>query len=218
MLCETKNLLFYGFIICISVLIIWLLIPKPYNINSTKYIISTLDNKAYKVNVNHLNSQRAADTMAQLNIKMTSFLTYLKQAVLYENNPDKAHVSIVQNIINRYNPDNLRENSPYSSDTSYVINKGEIFAMCLRKDDKDENPTKFHDLSVLMFVMMHEISHLAIQEHDHLPYFWETFKYLLIEAENANIYYSIDYSKQPINYCGLYLDYNPRYDIYLKSA
>ena len=124
----------------------------------------------------------------------------------------------VARLLARYNPDNLAENSPKdpSGDTSYTIDKGAIVAICLRERDPaasgDPAAYDIHDLDTLTFVTLHEMAHIAIEDVDHPKRFWSAFRFLLEEAEEGGVYRSPDFAAAPRYYCGVTIDYNPRYD------
>lgn len=123
-------------------------------------------------------------------------------------NPDKR--KIVDSLLNGYNPDVLTEHIPLGSETSYTSNKGEAMRLCLR--DKGD-PRKLIDEDTLMFVVLHEISHIAAYDTwGHTTRFWEVFKFILREAVSAGMYTPRDYSRNKINYCGLILTHNPLFD------
>ena len=42
--------------------------------------------------------------------------------------------------------------------------------------------------------------------------FWANFKFLIINAKEANIYNPLDYKKNPQDYCGMTITDNPYYD------
>lgn len=114
----------------------------------------------------------------------------------------------VDNLLNRYNPLVIKENTPVQPDTSYTVNKGEEIYMCLR--DKNYN---FHDMSLLKFVLLHEMSHILSNTYAHDRAFWSNFAWLLHYCYNKGLYVPIDYRKYPVWYCKkLYLDSNPFYD------
>lgn len=114
-------------------------------------------------------------------------------------------------LLENFDPSTLMENVPIdSSNTSFVRNKGEVFAMCLRERATGED--KFHDKQILEFVLIHELSHLTCFQYGHGLEFWKNFKILLIEAELAGMHTSKNYTIEPEYYCSLYVDYNPRYD------
>lgn len=113
------------------------------------------------------------------------------------------------NSINlRYRPDIMTEGWPNGEDTSYVMNKEEELRMCLR-DDK----LNFHDMHLLKFVMVHELSHMGTIEVEHAGEFTRNFTWLLHFLERHGVYKSTDYAHNPVYYCGkIQLNYNPRYD------
>ena len=63
-----------------------------------------------------------------------------------------------------------------------------------------------------MFVIIHELAHVASESIGHTDEFWKNFKFLLIEAEKIGIYKPIDYKTNPKNYCGMEITDNPYYD------
>lgn len=201
-------------------------------LNKATPIVSTIDGKEYKVHQNLDNPQSAANILAIINETIIKLLTYLKYKYnasfnrqplvsnagldLFSNtninqHPLSSRVTAVHKILSRYNPDNLIENSPLDTkgDTSYTMDKGSIIAFCLR--DKNETHS-LHNLPMLLFVAIHELAHVAIDDNDHPPVFWETFKWLLLEAEEAGIYQSPNFANTPYDYCGMNVDYNPRFD------
>ena len=229
--------------LCMSVIIISIIIlivefcqivhkkmREHFTIDQTKPVVSSIDGMSYRVHKSHEDPEEAADLLAMLNKKTTDLLRWLRKRYIggpgvppaaspYELS--KARIDAVQNIMARYNPDNLAENSPLdvTGDSSYCLDKGAVIAICLRtkyipaKDGRPAvQPGQLHDLDSLLFVTLHEIAHTAIEAIDHAPVFWSTFKFLLDEAEASGIYYSQDYNRYPIDYCGVHVDYNVRYD------
>lgn len=77
---------------------------------------------------------------------------------------------------------------------SYTINKKKVY-LCL----KDENG-EYYDYNMLMYVALHELSHVICDEIGHTPKFHRIFEQLLKQAEEIKIYDS----SIPIikNYCG----------------
>jgi hypothetical protein len=181
-----------------------------YQIFNTVKIKSSVDGQEYSVHTYNGSdlAQESANMLAIINNKAIILMKHLKRT--YPKDPK------VINLLKRYNPDNLVENSPSDifGDTSYSINKGSLLAMCIRsKDDneKGKNPI-IHDEQLVTFVMIHELAHLTIEEYNHPDPFWIAFRFLLIESEKIGIYTNVDYSLYPIVYCGLKVDYNPVFD------
>jgi len=79
-------------------------------------------------------------------------------------------------------------------------------------DKKKNGEGGLIDSNTLMFVAIHELSHIATQSIGHTKEFWENFKFLLKESEKINIYNPIDYKKKPEEYCGISIKDNPYYD------
>lgn len=111
----------------------------------------------------------------------------------------------------RYNPDGIRENDPPDSNsTSFTEDKGRVLALCLR--DPATKKKKFHDPNLISFVDLHELAHIGSVAWGHGDEFWSNFKFLLEHARHIDIYSPVDYSTQPVNYCGLDVTYNPLFD------
>ena len=103
-----------------------------------------------------------------------------------------------------YNPDSLFETLEGSKYTSYSVNKGEKLSLCLRKMDNT-----FVDDNTVLFVVIHELSHIMTDEVGHTPLFWENMRYLLEEAEKLDIYRPINYKEEPQQYCGMEINTTP---------
>jgi len=205
-----------------------------FTIDQTTPVTSTVDGMKYRVHGGHNNPEEAANRLAQLNRRTTDLLRWLRRR--YIGSPGvppaaapseltAARVAAVSNLLARYNPDNLAENSPLdvTGDSSYCLDKGAVIALCLRTRAMPATRGRpavaagqLHDLDTLIFVTLHEIAHAAIEDIDHPPQFWSTFKFLLEEAEAGGIYYSPDFERFPVDYCGVHVDYNPRFDTALR--
>jgi predicted metal-dependent hydrolase len=85
--------------------------------------------------------------------------------------------------------------------TSYSVNKGEELSICL----KSKKTGKVHDINVLMYVVIHEMSHFACPEVGHGPTFIKIFKKFIQVAIDNKLYYYEDYNNKPIEYCGMML-------------
>ena len=88
-----------------------------------------------------------------------------------------------KDLLKGLNKNNLLDKiSLYKGDKSYTINKQKIF-MCL----KDENDEYYHDM-MLLYVLLHELSHVICDEVGHTQKFHEIFDEVLEEAHNLGIY------------------------------
>lgn len=78
--------------------------------------------------------------------------------------------------------DILNEITLYRGDKSYTINKQKVF-LCL-KDENDE----YYDMNMLIYVLLHEISHVICDEVGHTEKFAKIFEELLEKAEEMQVY------------------------------
>lgn len=213
-------------VIVLVVLVIFLVVrrlvlgPDHFTIEHTRPVLSQVDGVKYRVHEDHNGAQRAADMLARLNAKTVDLMRALRAR--YVRGPDgdafPERREAVEHLLSRYNPDNLAENSPKdpSGDTSYTLDKGAVVAICLRRRGPsptgDPRADDIHDLDTLFFVTLHEMAHIAIDDIDHPKRFWSAFRFLLEAAEEAGVYQSPDFARAPRSYCGVTIDYNPRFD------
>ena len=108
---------------------------------------------------------------------------------------DQLHEKIQNSII--------MENSDNGVYTSYSLNKGEQIVFCLRsRKTKDQ----FHDLNLVMYVVLHEMSHVACPEYGHGDLFKYIFAFMTQNAIELNLYNKIDFSNNPTEYCGMIIN------------
>ena len=67
------------------------------------------------------------------------------------------------------------------------------------------------ELNTLVFVGIHELSHIASVTKGHGDEFWDNFKFLLENAVKAKIYTPEDYSKESVDYCGMKITDSPNF-------
>lgn len=166
-----------------------------------KCIVSTVDGNKYCVR-DRSKLQDAADMLANINVKC-------KKLVDYVNEKDHNNEN-VQRLINGYNPKRISETLPTSEYTAFSENKGEKLAFCLNKQREGES--NMIDEHTLMFVAIHELSHIATKSIGHKTEFWDNFKFLLENAKECGVHNPEDYKKKPIEYCGMQIKDNPYYD------
>jgi len=145
----------------------------------------------------------AADRLAHVNNNLNKLVNHLSKK--YPENDN------VQRLINGYNPKKIYETLPTSEFTAYSENKGEKLAFCL--DTEKNSKGRLIDMNTLMYVALHEVSHIATKSVGHTDEFWSNFKFMITEAKAINIYNPIDYKKDPVRYCGMNITDNPYYDV-----
>lgn len=166
-----------------------------------KCIVSTVDGNKYCVRERE-KLQDAADMLANVNVKCKKLVDYMNEKHGSEDN--------VQRLVNGYNPKRIMETLPTSEYTAFSENKGEKLAFCLNK--QREGVTNMIDEHTLMFVALHELSHIATKSIGHKNEFWDNFKFLLQNAKECGVHDPEDYKKKPIEYCGMEIKDNPYYD------
>jgi len=166
-----------------------------------KCIVSTVDGNKYCVRERD-NIQKAADLLAKVTEKCKALVEYMGKK--FSDNPD------VQRLVKNYNPQKVMETLPTSEYTAYSENKGEKLAFCLNKEKTENN--NLIDEHTLMFVSIHELSHIMTKSIGHKSEFWQNFKILLENAKEAGIHDPEDYKKKPREYCGMKIHDNPYYD------
>jgi len=188
------------YIIIIFVIFVGLKVYSESDAYNLKCIISDVDGERYCVR-ERSKLQLAADLLAKVTENCKELVAYCGKK--YPDNED------VQRLVQKFNPTTISETLPTSEHTAYSENKGEKIAFCLNKKKDD---TKLIDLNTLTFVAIHELSHVMTKTEGHNREFWANFKFLLINAKEANIYNPIDYKKKPEDYCGMTITDNPYYD------
>ena len=161
---KSENIL--GYVILIFVLLI---IIKNYYDNDffqLKCIVSDVNGKKYCVR-ERANIEKASDLLAKTTENMTQLVNHLQSKY-----PEKENVKF---LVKNYNPKRIKEILPTSEYTAYSENKGEKIAFCLSSVDKDD-VNHLIDQNTLMFVALHELSHVATKSIGHNDEFWSNFK------------------------------------------
>ena len=188
-------------IIVFIVLIIFFALVTLIIIESSELFIqyrnSKLNNIKYGIQDEFDKSDEAVELLAKLHDNMNDFVTDL-----HTNNPNDERV---KRLLKGFRRANIEE-APNDDGSSYTINKGDLIALCLRHKKDNHN---FHDYNTLLFVIIHEMAHIASISEGHNSEFITNFKWLLTEAKNHGYYEPINYQKSPITYCGVKVTNNP---------
>lgn len=155
--------------------------------------ISSIDGKKYFVKKGP-QAQEAADTLAIINQRCTKLVAEL---------PLNGEYFINNRLLKkRYNPASITENI-LDKEAAFTVNKGEQISFCLKTTD---NKGRIYDINTLMYVAIHELAHIGCESVGHTPEFIKYFGFLIKESLNKGLYKYVDYSKQPVNYCGVIID------------
>lgn len=146
--------------------------------------------------------EQAVALMAKIRGKLVKLQEY------YRDTPGVAQDPACARLVARFSPNAFVENDMQSKDTSYSENKGQKIVVCLR--DKTKKPTyPLIDENTVMFVMLHEMSHLMTETVGHTQEFWNNFKRILHDAVKLGIYQPVNYTQQPTPYCGMTITDTP---------
>lgn len=174
------------------------------------YAESDIDKRMYMMRRGHRKTPEflkdSANALAQINQRVTKLIEILENK--YSQDSTKNY--FISKLKENYNPYMISEAEVDPKFTTYTIDKNEM-RICLRTRDTQE---KIYDINLLMYVVLHELAHVcnytqegeAIQGHG--PEFKRIFRFLVLEAIDSNLYVYTDYSKTPVNYCGLSLSTN----------
>jgi hypothetical protein len=160
-------------------------------------IEATVNGKKYYVR-NLPDRNEAANKLATIGNSLQSLIDSLNEE---EEEKGKYNKQLKES----FNPDYITENIPGSTYVAYSVNKGEELSLCVREKDTEV----FMDNNIILFVAIHELSHIMTPETGHTPLFWNNMKYLLEKASSMGIYTPTDYSKNPETYCGMEINSTP---------
>ena len=160
-------------------------------------IEATVNGKKYYVR-NLPDRNEAANKLATIGNSLQSLIDSLDEE---EEEKGKYNKQLKES----FNPDYITENIPGSTYVAYSVNKGEELSLCVREKDTEV----FMDNNIILFVAIHELSHIMTPETGHTPLFWNNMKYLLEKASAMGIYTPTDYSKNPETYCGMEINSTP---------
>lgn len=164
---------------------------------------SNIDGRSYRVR-DLGDKQEASDLMARVRQKIERLYSHLR-----EKFPNKAQV---KQLLNNFVPDPSRfeEATPAAEHTSYSVNKGEKVHLCLRQ--REGGNEGLVNENVMVFVSLHEMSHVVTPTLGHGPDFWNNFAWILKQAESIEIYKYQDFKAHPVSYCGISITDSPSYD------
>jgi len=166
-----------------------------YQRSKYDYVKSKIDNKYYYVR-NLKDKQKTADDLALIRGNILKLVDYMMK-----NSPEQ-YKKYIERLNRRTNDVVITENFSEYLYTSYSVNKGDKLVFCLRSRGKTTK-NKIHDMNLLMYVVLHEIAHIASPVYGHEQPFRDIFAYFMKSAEELGIYKQIDFQQEPKEYCGM---------------
>ena len=186
------------FIVIITFFILITLIILERNELFIEYRKSRMNNLEYGIQEDFNKSDDAVELLAKLHQYM--------QTLIKDLNMKYPNEERVKRLVKNFKNCKIEESPNKDDESSYTINKGELMAICLRQKNESH---PFHDYNTLLFVIIHELSHIASISEGHNSEFITNFKWLLQEAKALGYYEPVDYRTSPMTYCGVKVTNNP---------
>lgn len=190
---SNSGLLFILVLTGMVIFLVW----DTYFMGNLEYVKSTVDGNEYQVQ-DLPDKLEAANLLANIRIGLETIVKHLRKIA-----PEDERT---QQIIMQFRSDRISEGTEKSKYTSYSINKGERIVFCLRSRDEKQ---QLMDLNTMMFVALHELSHIGTKSTGHTPEFWDNFRWILEEAIQIGIYKEQDFKTKPVKYCGTEITSSP---------
>jgi len=175
------------------------------------YVKSDIDGEYYMVR-DRPDKHKASNLLAKVKKNIFDLTNHLydkindpKTSNLERYKTNRPYIMLLKERIQNVVIKESTENTVY---TSYTVYKGEQIIFCIRSKDisKMIKTNDMHDLNLIMYVALHEISHVACPEKDHTPLFKRIFRFICEEAINIGMYDRIDYRLNPVEYCGMIIN------------
>ena len=157
------------------------------NINDTEYRVRKLDDK-----------ESAVELLAETHEDLKKVCKMLE-----EEYPEDERIIRLKE---RFPYTTLCESDGYGGQTSYSVNKGEKIVLCMRSKD---GTNKLVDKNLLLFVALHELSHIMTVSLNHTEEFWDNFKFVLENCQKHGLYKCINFERNPQSYCGITVTSSP---------
>lgn len=143
------------------------------------------------------NLKDKAEILYELKKRMDTLVEYMK----HNNIPDSISAN---RLSNRFKNTELRETSLFETNTGYTLNKGKEIRLCLNKIGNYD-----YNTNIIMFVLLHEMAHIMSNSYGHNEEFTYNMDKIVKTAAKIGIYTPIDYSINPVTYCGTYITNSP---------
>lgn len=150
-------------------------------------------NEQFKVVGNTYDEKiKKAETLYNLKEKLKKIVNYCVENDFPTKND-------AERFSQRFEKIKFNETASNDPSAAYVVNKSQELRICL----------KTKDLNDTMFVLLHECSHIMSETYGHNEEFKRNMDHLVKLAVKLELYIPTDYSKNPINYCGVNISNTP---------
>ena len=112
---------------------------------------------------------------------------------LNNNYPSKKQAQLLQYNWNKV----LIHETNYTDHVAYVVDKNQKLYLCASTPHgSDENR------NTMRYVVFHELAHMMSESYGHNDEFGQNFLAILRVGVNLGIYIPVNYTNNPVNYCG----------------
>lgn len=200
---SIKPNLAYNILVYIVVTIVFAifgyLIIRYCLMDNVSPFVSEYDGQNYEVRKvgNTETRQTAANYLAHINAKVNKLVDYMHA----HNLPDK---DTADRLYHRWLECELKETNSHETSAAYTLNKSTEIRLCIR--DRNGN---FEDPNTSMFVILHELAHVASISYNHTEEFKNNFSYITHLASSLGLYKPQDFTRYPKTYCGTSIHTTP---------
>ncbi len=194
------------FVVIIVFVVIVIMLFHKIKYRNRVYVESDVDNRYYLVR-NRADKKSAANLLANIRISLQKVIDHIVHKV--QNNKNEQGNSLIfpyiDKLRSRFLGAVITESPEDSRYTSYCINKGDEIVFCIRPKYTMNmiESSSLHDINLVMYVGLHEISHIACPERDHTTLFKQIFYFICKNAIEIGAYKRINFLQNPIEYCGM---------------
>jgi uncharacterized protein YxeA len=197
----------YIILILVIIILIFMIYTKV-NKSEMVYVRSDIDGENYLVRETK-DKKKAANLLASIKADVMDISTQLDIKLQSNGEADqqryKPYESYIKQLKRNLKNVVIKESEFNTVYTSYTINKGEMIVFCIRSKSISDliRDNNIHNKNLVMYVALHEISHVACPEYGHTDLFKKIFKFICESAIEMGIYTKIDFDNYPEVYCGM---------------
>lgn len=172
------------------------------------YVKSDIDGDNYLVR-NRNDKKKVANLLAGIKADILDLSDYLSKKLESTDKSDQQKYQPQKQYINQLKRNlrnvEIKESATGTEYTSYTVNKGETIVFCVRSKSITNymKSNNIHDKNLIMYVALHEISHIACPEYGHTELFKKIFRFICQIGMELGIYRKIDFENNPTEYCGM---------------
>lgn len=176
------------------ILIILLFVEKKYALKVNKQE----DFEVYEThNLYGNNVQKKYENQTEASYELQYYKDFIQEFIdrMYKEYPNDRNVQILKK---RYKPSLVYEVAPNNGETSFIRNK-KLIGICIRCGKNENN---FNGRNTTKNVILHELTHLALNSWGHKGDFPQLFEIFKQKAIEWNMYKKITNKE---NYCGIHV-------------